>query len=126
MIQGDYADDEVATVEREATAARLSEEIPGGLFLNQSNNHSNPKGYSSLAEEILDELGDAMDIFVACVDTGGSITGTTRVLRNRIPGLYVVGVEPVGSTVFGFRGGPYKVGLEFPLATVLGLFMNPH
>ncbi|MEQ5837702.1 cysteine synthase family protein [Marinobacter sp. NFXS9] len=127
MIQGDYSDDEVATVERESTAAALAKKIPGAIFFDQSNNFSNPKGYStSLAHEILNDLGTDINELVACVGTGGSITGCGRELKKEIPDLKIIGVEPKGSTVFGFPGGPYfQSGTGVPPGDKIGVIYDP-
>ncbi|BES70030.1 cysteine synthase family protein [Marinobacter nanhaiticus D15-8W] len=127
MIQGDYADNEVATVEREATAARLAKKIPGAVFFDQSNNFSNPKGYAlTLAQEILSDVGPDLDEFIACVGTGGSLTGTAQVLKDEIPNLKVIGVEPKGSTVFGYPGGPYyQSGTGVPPGDKIGVIYKP-
>lgn len=52
FVEGDYAEDEVAVVERQNTAARLAREIPGAIFMNQSDNPANPAGYEGLVDEL--------------------------------------------------------------------------
>ncbi|WP_337822079.1 pyridoxal-phosphate dependent enzyme [Amycolatopsis sp. A1MSW2902] len=58
-------------------------------------------GYRALALELHDDLGENIQYLYGAVGTGGSLCGTGRVLRERIPDLRIIGVEPVGSVNFG-------------------------
>lgn len=100
------ADNEVAVREREEMARMISHNMPNSFFANQADNPANQKGYQSLAQEILSVIPD-IDILIAAIGTGGSLCGTTRVLKQSIPSLKVIAVEPKGSTIFGHPGAPY-------------------
>lgn len=106
-VSRNYAKDEVAVVEREATAEALSKSTPNSFFPKQADNLNNRKGYTgTLAQEIMDELGP-IDILIGSIGTGGSISGTAMGLKKNKENLKVIAVEPKGSTMFGGRGGPY-------------------
>lgn len=82
-----------------------------GYFMPQQfENLANPeKHYSTTAEEIFEDISD-LDVFVAGVGTGGTITGVGRNLKNKIKGLKVVAVEPANSPVLtGGKPGPHKI-----------------
>ncbi|CZF85218.1 PLP-dependent cysteine synthase family protein [Grimontia marina] len=127
LLEGDFADDEVATVARIETARNLAASIDGGLFMDQCNNAANPAGYTNtLAVELQEQLGDRLDGLVCCVGTGGSIVGVGEALRVRYPSLEIIGVEPVGSVIFGFPSGPYwQSGTGMPEGDVMGPFYDP-
>lgn len=73
---------------------------PGAYWPRQYDNPDNADGYAGMAREILDELGGA-DILVATVGSGGHCAGLTRVLRGHRPAVRVIGVDAVGSRIFG-------------------------
>lgn len=82
-----------------------------GYFMPQQfENLANPeKHYSTTAEEIFEDISD-LDVFVAGIGTGGTITGVGRNLKNKIKGLKVVAVEPANSPVLtGGKPGPHKI-----------------
>jgi len=88
-----------------ARAARLLEEIPGAVLLDQFNNPANPDVHRrTTAVEIWDDAGGAVDFFVSAIGTGGTITGVGEALKARNSGVRVVGVEPAGAAVLS--GGP--------------------
>ncbi|MFA5313884.1 MAG: cysteine synthase A [Methanomassiliicoccales archaeon] len=65
--------------------------------------------YRTTAEEILADIPD-IDLFIAGIGTGGTITGVGRALKEKKPGTWVVGIEPAGSAVLGGgRAGPHKI-----------------
>ncbi|WBB54694.1 cysteine synthase family protein [Verrucosispora sp. WMMD573] len=99
-------DNGLATAERYATARRLAAE-QGAYCTSQDSNPGNPNGYRPLARELYDDLGEDIHYLYGAVGTGGSLCGTGRVLRERIPELRIVGVEPVGSVNFGGEEAPY-------------------
>lgn len=107
FVEGDYAEDEVAVVERQNTAARLAREIPGAVFMNQSDNPANPAGYKGLVDELFEQTGGEIDYLVGCTGTGGSLSGMARALKARKPEITSFGVEPKGSIIFGQPGYPY-------------------
>lgn len=78
----------------------LLEEHPGGYCPDQYHNPDNVNAYDSLARELADQLGQ-IDILVCSVGTGGHSAGVFRTLRRLRPGLRMVGVDAVGSTIFG-------------------------
>lgn len=81
-------------------AIRLSREIPNAVILDQYSNPSNPIAhYDQTAEEIYRQTGGRLDYIVAGVGTGGHITGLSRKLKEKIPGIHVVAVDPEGSVI---------------------------
>jgi cysteine synthase A len=88
----------------------LAEEA-GAFMPNQFANPANPKIHrETTAEEIWRDTGGEVDIFVAGVGTGGTITGVAQVLRERKPGFRAVAVEPADSPVLsGGAPGPHKI-----------------
>jgi cystathionine beta-synthase len=79
-------------------AKRLNKEIPNSLIPDQYSNINNPMAhYEGTAEEIIAQTGGKIDMFVAGVGTGGTIAGVARKLKEKIPGIIIVGVDPYGS-----------------------------
>jgi cysteine synthase A len=83
----------------------LCRQLPGAYFPDQYNNPDNPGGYTALAEEIVRQLGEA-DVLVCSVGTGGHSSGTIRTLRRYWPQVRLIGVDTVGSTIFGQPARP--------------------
>ncbi|MGD8387957.1 MAG: cysteine synthase A [Desulfobacteraceae bacterium] len=77
----------------------------------QFSNPANPEIHRrTTAEEIWEATGGEVDVFVAGVGTGGTLTGVSEVLRSRRPGFRAVAVEPAGSPVLsGGKPGPHKI-----------------
>lgn len=94
-----------------ARAQEIAAETPGAFVPQQFENPANPDvHWRTTAEEIWDDTGGEVDIFVAGVGTGGSITGIGRLLRERRPGVHVVAVEPVDSPVLsGGDPAPHRI-----------------
>ena len=91
-------------------ADRLAMETPGGFQPNQYYNPSNPEThYQTTGPEIWRQTGGKVDVFVAGVGTGGTITGTGRYLKEQNPDVIVVGADPEGSILSGGELRPYKV-----------------
>ena len=92
-------------------AERLCKEIDNSIILQQFENPDNPDIHrKTTALEILRDTDGAFDIFVAAVGTGGTITGTGEVLKEKIPGLKVYAVEPEDSPILaGGKPGPHKI-----------------
>jgi cysteine synthase A len=85
-------------------AEMLGRTTKGAVLLRQFENPANPAIHErTTAEEIFRDAEGRIDVFVAGVGTGGTITGVSRVLRPRLPGLLVVGVEPSGAAVLSGR-----------------------
>ncbi|CAL4132001.1 unnamed protein product, partial [Meganyctiphanes norvegica] len=81
-----------------SVAKRLEKEIPGAIILDQYNNQANPLAHSEgTAEEILQQLNNQVDMIVAGVGTGGTITGIAKKFKNKVPHCKIVGVDPEGS-----------------------------
>lgn len=94
-----------------ARAEQLAAEIPGAVIPQQFENPANPLVHmETTAEEIWADTGGALDVFVAGVGTGGTITGVGRVLKDRKPDIHIVAVEPEDSPVLsGGDPGPHKI-----------------
>ena len=89
-------------------AEELHAQIEGSIIAGQFENPANPEAHrKTTAQEILREM-DKVDIFVAGVGTGGTITGVGQVLKQKFPHLKVVAVEPANSAVLsGGKAGPH-------------------
>ena len=83
-------------------AKKLNGEIENSHILDQYGNQSNPDAhYYGTAQEILDDFGKDLDMVVMGVGTGGTITGVSKRLKEEIPGITIVGADPVGSILGG-------------------------
>ena len=93
-----------------AKASSLAKEI-NGYVLQQFNNLSNPDIHrKTTAIEILKDTQNELDYFIAAVGTGGTLTGTSEVLKEHLPQLKSVAVEPSNSPILsGGCGGPHKI-----------------
>ncbi|MEW2452185.1 pyridoxal-phosphate dependent enzyme [Streptomyces parvulus] len=80
--------------------ADLMRELPDAWWPQQYSNPDNPAAYRTLAAELLDDLG-TVDVLVGSVGSGGSLCGTAAALLEHLPDLKVVGVDCVGSVLFG-------------------------
>ena len=91
-------------------ATTLAKEL-NGYVLQQFNNPSNPEIHrKTTAIEILKDTNNQLDYFVASVGTGGTLTGTSEVLKENLSGLKAIAVEPSNSPVLsGGNGGPHKI-----------------
>ncbi|GAA4547775.1 PLP-dependent cysteine synthase family protein [Amycolatopsis samaneae] len=96
----------LATAERYEAARKLAAE-QGAYLTAQDSNPGNPNGYRPLARELHDDLGEDIHYLYGAVGTGGSLCGAGRALRERIPDLKIIGVEPMGSVNFGGEEAPY-------------------
>ena len=90
-------------------ARGLAREIPGSFIPGQFDNPANPRAhYEATGPEIWADAGGQVDVFVAGVGTGGTLTGVGRYLKEKNPAVRIVAVEPAGSPLLsGGRAGPH-------------------
>ncbi|MBQ4612294.1 MAG: cysteine synthase A [Clostridia bacterium] len=92
-------------------AQELADTTPHSLIAGQFINPANPKAhFDTTGPEIYADTDGAVDVFVAGIGTGGTITGTAQYLRSKKPSVHIVGVEPADSPVLGGgKAGPHKL-----------------
>lgn len=92
-------------------ANEIVDAMPNAYMLQQFNNPANPKIHrETTAEEIWADTDGEIDILIAGVGTGGTLTGVAEVLKQRKPGLQAIAVEPLNSPVLsGGNPGPHKI-----------------
>lgn len=92
-------------------AKELEQQEDNAIILQQFSNPSNPQIHEqTTAKEILDDMDKNIDIFVAAVGTGGTLTGTARKLKEELPNIKIIAVEPSDSAVLsGKNAGPHNI-----------------
>ena len=92
-------------------ANEIAAERPGSVLARQFSNEANPRIHrETTAEEIWADTDGLVDIVVAGIGTGGTITGVGQVLKARKPGVQIIGVEPAESPILnGGAPGPHKI-----------------
>lgn len=94
-----------------AKAQELAKEIPDSFIPGQFENSANPEAhYKTTGPEIYEDTDGKVDFFVAGVGTGGTVTGTGKYLKEKIPGVHVAAVEPESSPILSAgKSGPHKI-----------------
>ncbi|MEA1893450.1 MAG: cysteine synthase A [Campylobacterota bacterium] len=94
-----------------AKAQELLQEIEGSVVLQQFNNPANPEIHElTTAREILKDTDAQLDAFVAAVGTGGTLSGTSKVLKSKISNIAIFAVEPLNSAILsGEKASPHKI-----------------
>ena len=92
-------------------ANALAEELDDAIVLQQFQNPDNPDIHrKTTALEILRDTNNSIDIFIAAVGTGGTLTGTSEVMKEKVPSLRAIAVEPEDSAILsGGSAGPHKI-----------------
>ncbi|MBC7519134.1 MAG: cysteine synthase A [Microbacteriaceae bacterium] len=92
-------------------AKQIVAETPNAIWANQFDNPANPRVHrDTTAEEVWNDTDGEVDIFVAGIGTGGTVTGVGQVLKARKPGVQIVGVEPIDSPLLTQgTAGPHKI-----------------
>lgn len=81
-------------------AKEINKEIPGSVIAGQFDNPANPLAhYQTTGPELYEDMDGKIDLFAAGIGTGGTISGTGKYLKEKIPGIRIIGVEPAGSPV---------------------------
>lgn len=92
-------------------AKELEKTIPNAIILGQFDNEANPKiHYLTTGKEIYNDLNGKVDLFIAGIGTGGTISGTGKYLKEKIKDIKIIGVEPLSSPVISQnKKGSHKI-----------------
>ena len=86
-----------------SVARRIAEETPNAFYVNQYTNEANPQAhYETTGPEIWEQTEGKIDIFVAGMGTGGTISGVGKFLKEKNPKIKIVGIDPIGSLYYEF------------------------
>jgi cystathionine beta-synthase len=86
-----------------SVSRRIAEQTPNSFYANQYANQANPRAhYETTGPEIWDQTGGKIDLLVAGMGTGGTISGAGRYLKERSPGLRILGADPIGSVYYEY------------------------
>jgi cystathionine beta-synthase len=97
-----------------SVSKRIVDETPNAILANQYHNPANPEAhYRITGPELWQQTGGKLDVFVAGMGTGGTVTGVGRFLKERNPAIKIVGVDPVGSMLHDL----FQTGKETPAHT---------
>ncbi|AEB28564.1 PLP-dependent cysteine synthase family protein [Francisella hispaniensis] len=112
--------DKPSTLKRRQMAEEIAKST-GAFWPDQHYNPNNNKGYANIAAELLDDLDTDVDYLIAAVGTGGTLCGTIKELRNFGSRVTSIGVEPIGSIIFGGKPGKYwQTGAGAPEGFTVG------
>jgi cysteine synthase len=94
-----------------AKAVKIATDLPGTITLDQFKNPANPEIHRrTTAVEIWNDTQGEIDCFVSAIGTGGTITGVGEFLKQRKPGVRIIGVEPAGAAILsGGRAGNHQI-----------------
>lgn len=102
------ADDGIPGAQKQAR--KIAESTPGAVYVDQFGNPANPDvHFATTGPEIYEQMGGHLNAFVAGCGSGGTFSGTARYLKQEIPSLLAVAVEPKGSILAGGELGEYEV-----------------
>jgi len=86
-----------------SVSRKIAEETPNAFYANQYHNPSNPKAhYRTTGPELYEQFDGKIDVFIAGLGTGGTISGVAQYLKEKNPDIQIVGVDPVGSIYYDY------------------------